>query len=126
MAATECPIVVGGGAAGLAACLTLEASGHAPILLESSNRLGGRLHTERMEDGTAVDRGFQVLLTAYPEFQRWFEPDNLDLVAFVPGAMIRKGGQWKTIADPRRLPGSLPATCLWMAPPCLPNAYLIR
>lgn len=110
MAASEHPIVVGGGAAGLAACLTLEAAGHAPILLESSNRLGGRLHTERMEDGTAVDRGFQVLLTAYPEFQRWFDPDNLDLVAFVPGAMIRKGGRWKIIADPRRLPGSLPAT----------------
>lgn len=110
MAATERPIVVGGGAAGLAACLTLEASGHAPILLESSNRLGGRLHTERMEDGTAVDRGFQVLLTAYPEFQRWFKLENLDLVAFVPGAMIRKEGRWKTIADPRRLPGSLPAT----------------
>ena len=110
MAASERPIVVGGGAAGLAACLTLESAGHAPILLESSNRLGGRLHTERMEDGTAVDRGFQVLLTAYPEFQRWFEPDNLDLLAFVPGAMIRKGGRWRTVADPRRLPGSLLAT----------------
>ena len=35
------PIVVGGGAAGLAACLTLESQGHAPILLEASDRLGG-------------------------------------------------------------------------------------
>lgn len=104
------PIVVGGGAAGLAACLTLEAQGFAPILLESSGRLGGRLRTERMEDGTPVDVGFQVLLTAYPELQRWVDLPALHPVAFVPGAMIRKGGDWKTVADPRRLPSSIWAT----------------
>lgn len=104
------PIVVGGGAAGLAACLTLEAAGHAPILLESSDRLGGRLRTERMDDGTPVDVGFQVLLTAYPELQRWVDASALQPVSFVPGAMILKAGRWKTVADPRRWPSSIPAT----------------
>ena len=110
MAGTDRPIVVGGGAAGLAACRTLEAVGHAPILLEAGDRLGGRLRTERMVNGTPVDRGFQVLLTAYPELRRWVDLAALDPVAFIPGAMIRKGGAWKTVADPRRLPGSILAT----------------
>lgn len=110
MTGNDRPIVVGGGAAGLAACLTLESQGHAPILLEASDRLGGRLRTERMADGTPVDVGFQVLLTAYPELQRWVDLPALDPVAFVPGARIRKHGRWKTLADPRRLPGSLLAT----------------
>lgn len=110
MTGNDRPIVVGGGAAGLAACLTLESQGHAPILLEASDRLGGRLRTERMADGTPVDVGFQVLLTAYPELQRWVDLPDLDPVAFVPGARIRKHGRWKTLADPRRLPGSLLAT----------------
>ena len=104
------PIVVGGGAAGLAACRTLEAGGHAPLLLEAGDRLGGRLRTERMGDGTPVDRGFQVLLTAYPELRRWVDLAALDPVAFIPGAMIRRGDEWKTVADPRRLPGSIFAT----------------
>jgi hypothetical protein len=110
MAGTDPPIVVGGGAAGLAACRTLEAAGHAPILLEAGDRLGGRLRTEHMADGTPVDRGFQVLLTAYPELRRWVDLAALDPVAFIPGAMIRKGNGWKTVADPRRLPGSILAT----------------
>ena len=110
MAGIDRPIVVGGGAAGLAACRTLEAAGHAPILLEAGDRLGGRLRTERMADGTPVDRGFQVLLTAYPELRRWVDLAALDPIAFIPGALIRKGDGWKTVADPRRLPGSILAT----------------
>ena len=90
------PVIIGGGAAGLAACLTLEAAGMSPLLLESSGRLGGRLRTEVMPDGTPVDVGFQVLLTAYPELQRWVDVDALDPVRFVPGAKIRKGGRWRT------------------------------
>lgn len=110
MAGIDRPIVVGGGAAGLAACRTLEAAGHAPILLEAGDHLGGRLRTERMADGTPVDRGFQVLLTAYPELRRWVDLAALDPIAFIPGALIRKGDGWKTVADPRRLPGSILAT----------------
>lgn len=78
-----------------------------PLLIEASDRLGGRLRTEVMPDGTPVDVGFQVLLTAYPELQRWVDVDALDPVRFVPGAKIRKGGRWRTLADPRRRPALL-------------------
>lgn len=98
------PVVIGGGAAGIAACLTLEAAGFAPLLLEATGRLGGRLRTERMSDGTPVDAGFQVLLTAYPELKRWVDMEALDPVRFVPGARILKRGRWRTVADPRRRP----------------------
>ncbi|RPG81768.1 MAG: FAD-binding protein [Crocinitomicaceae bacterium TMED114] len=104
------PVVIGGGAAGLAACLTLQAAGMSPLLLEASDRLGGRLRTEQMADGTRVDVGFQVLLTAYPELKRWVDMSALEPVRFVPGARIHKGGRWRTLADPRRRPGTLPAT----------------
>lgn len=104
------PVVIGGGAAGLAACLTLEKAGFSPLLLEGADRLGGRLRTDQLPDGTPVDVGFQVLLTAYPELQRWVDLEVLDSVAFVPGAMIHKGGRWRTLADPRRMPASIGAT----------------
>lgn len=98
------PIVVGGGAAGLIACLALEEAGHSPLLLEAGSELGGRLKTEHMSDGTPVDVGFQVLLTAYPELQRWVDFDQLDAVRFVPGAKVFQRGRWRTLADPRRRP----------------------
>lgn len=110
MAKVDRPVVIGGGAAGIAACLTLEAAGMSPILLEGGDRLGGRLRTERMSDGTPVDIGFQVLLTAYPELQRWTDMAALEPVRFVPGARIHRAGQWRTLADPRRRPALIPAT----------------
>ena len=87
------PVVIGGGAAGLAACLTLEQGGLSPVLVESSQRLGGRLATAELPDGSPVDVGFQVLLTAYPELQRWVDLSAMEKVTFVPGAMVRKDGR---------------------------------
>lgn len=106
------PVVIGGGAAGLAACLTLEEAGYSPLLIEASDRLGGRLRTERLPDGTPVDRGFQVLQSAYPELQRWVDFEALDCTAFVPGAQVYLRGKWRTLADPRRALDWLPATLL--------------
>ena len=104
MTPSERPIVVGGGVAGIIACLVLEEAGHAPLLLEAGDRLGGRLRTEHLPDGTPVDVGFQVLLTAYPELRRWVDFEKLEPIRFVPGAKILRKGQWKTLADPRRVP----------------------
>lgn len=100
---TPRPVVIGAGAAGLIACLELEQAGQSPILLEASDRVGGRLRTELDEDtGFPLDHGFQVLLTAYPAAQRYLDLAALDLRVFDAGAMIRKGGRWRTVGDPRR------------------------
>lgn len=101
------PIVIGGGAAGLAACLTLESLGVRPLLVEQSDRLGGRLRTEQLPDGKAVDVGFQVLQSAYPELNRWTDLADLPCATFTPGARIHLRGRWRTVADPLRAPGTL-------------------
>ncbi|XP_063001963.1 protoporphyrinogen oxidase [Elgaria multicarinata webbii] len=51
--------VLGGGVSGLAACYYLAKSPQAPkiILLESSNHLGGWIHSTRTEDGAVFEHG---------------------------------------------------------------------
>ena len=100
------PLVIGAGMAGLAACRELERAGRSPLLLEASDRVGGRLRTESV-DSWPLDHGFQVLLTAYPAVQRELDLDRLDLRLFDPGALVRKGGHWRLLGDPRRRPADL-------------------
>ena len=61
-------VVVGAGLAGLTAARVLEQNGIATVLLEASDGVGGRVRTDEV-DGFLLDRGFQVLLTAYPELK---------------------------------------------------------
>ena len=56
--------------------------------------------------GYLLDRGFQVLQTAYPEARRLLDYQRLDLRHFAPGAMIRIRGRFYTLADPLRRPGA--------------------
>ena len=58
-------VIVGAGLAGLSCAISLEAANLAVTLLEASDRPGGRVCTDVVE-GFRLDRGFQVLLTAYP------------------------------------------------------------
>ena len=97
-------IIVGGGIAGLTCARHLFAHGLAVQVLEASGRIGGRIKTDE-QDGFLLDRGFQVLQTAYPEARRELDYDALDLRPFAPGAMIRIGGRFFTVADPLRRPG---------------------
>ena len=72
-------------------------------MLESSDGVGGRVRTD-VVDGFRLDRGFQVLLTAYPDLHRQFDVDALRLRAFDPGAMVWTGRRFHRVADPFRLP----------------------
>lgn len=55
-------------------------------------------------DGFLLDRGFQVLPTAYPEARAALDYDALDLRSFERGAVVRRDGRFRTLADPRRTP----------------------
>src|SRR4051812_10931046 len=96
-------IIVGGGLAGLACAVELQRAGVACIVLESSDAPGGRVRTDRVQ-GFLLDRGFQVLLTAYPETQRVLDYEALRLGKFKPGAQVRSGRKFHTLADPLRSP----------------------
>ena len=96
--------VVGAGLAGLACALTLAAAGRDVVVLEASDGVGGRVRTD-VVDGFLLDRGFQVLLTAYPAARRWFDLDALDLRPFAPGVVVHGTGRRPVrLADPFRAP----------------------
>ena len=99
-------VIVGGGVAGLIAAQTIEAAGHAPVLLEAGDAVGGRLRTDEVE-GFRLDRGFQVLLTDYPEVKRYLDLDALGVEKFRPGAHVHTRQQHFRFADPLREPAQL-------------------
>jgi len=101
-------VIVGAGMAGLCCALKLQEMGISCTLLEASDAPGGRIRTDKV-DGFLLDRGFQVLLTAYPEARRLLDFQTLKLRTFSPGALIRMDGKFHRISDPFRQPWTLPA-----------------
>ncbi|MBX3352558.1 MAG: FAD-dependent oxidoreductase [Phycisphaeraceae bacterium] len=99
-------IIVGAGLAGLVCALELQARGVGVIILDASDAPGGRVRTDEV-DGFLLDRGFQVLLTAYPEARRHLDYAALDLKPFYPGALVRADGKLRRLADPLRRPSDL-------------------
>jgi phytoene dehydrogenase-like protein len=96
-------LIVGGGLAGLCAARTLHAAGRTFAILEASDAVGGRVRTD-IVDGFRLDRGFQVLLDAYPEAATVLDYAALDLKAFLPGALVRFEGRFHEVSDPWRRP----------------------
>ncbi|MFI5735505.1 NAD(P)/FAD-dependent oxidoreductase [Kribbella sp. NPDC051587] len=89
-------IVVGAGLAGLAATVQLQAAGLRVVLVEAADGVGGRVRTDEM-DGFLLDRGFQVLLPAYPEVRRLLDLDRLRLQPFTRGVIA--GGNELSLDD---------------------------
>ncbi|EDP97527.1 FAD-dependent oxidoreductase [Kordia algicida OT-1] len=93
--------IIGAGVSGLVAAKTLEKYGYHPVIIEATDRAGGRLKTD-IVNGYQLDHGFQVLLTAYPSAKENLDYDALDLQTFLPGATIFTNGNQKTLGDPLR------------------------
>lgn len=96
-------VIVGAGLAGLCCAVELERRDVPWLLVEAADAVGGRVRSDEV-DGFVLDRGFQVLLTAYPEARRLLDYDALDLRAFEPGALIRRNGTFHRVSDPLRRP----------------------
>lgn len=56
-------------------------------------------------DGFLLDRGFQILLKAYPTAQAVLDYDDLRLRSFDAGALVRLDDRFHRVADPFRCPG---------------------
>jgi glycine/D-amino acid oxidase-like deaminating enzyme len=97
-------VVVGAGLAGLSAALELVTAGEDVTVLEAGDDVGGRVRTDVI-DGLRFDRGFQIMLPAYPELER------LDLGPFPlrhlrSGVFVHDNGRHDLLADPRTGPSA--------------------
>jgi hypothetical protein len=106
--------IVGGGLAGLCCARTLREKGVRFQILEASDQIGGRVRTDEV-DGYLLDRGFQVLLTAYPEARRLLDYGRLELKSFAPGTISWHAGRRDKFVDPWRIPRDCGRKC------CDPN-----
>ncbi len=104
-------VVVGAGLAGLSAARVIQQAGFSTIVVEASDAVGGRVRTDSV-DGFLLDRGFQVLLTAYPELATQVDMQALDVQEFDPGALVWRKGKGHVVSDPFRRPTTLIATAL--------------
>lgn len=96
-------IIIGAGLAGLSCATRLTQLGVQCVVLEATDRVGGRVRTDRV-DGFTLDHGFQVLLTAYPACRELLDYDALRLQAFEPGAQVWQNGRLRILSDPWRRP----------------------
>lgn len=96
-------IIIGAGVSGLTCAKYLNDYGIEPLVLEASEGVGGRVRTDQFE-GFLLDRGFQILLTAYPEAQKLLDYNALNLKMFRSGALVRVGNDFSTISDPFKEP----------------------
>ena len=99
-------VIIGGGLSGLSCAVRLEEQKRDYILIEKSNRLGGRVGSI-YENGNIYDIGFQVFNTAYQNTIRLFDENEIKLRMFKPGAVIHDGSSFKLISDPLRDPKQL-------------------
>jgi phytoene dehydrogenase-like protein len=95
--------VIGAGIAGLTAAAQLAEEGHSVTVYEKAGAVGGQVRSSRV-DGYTLDRGFQVLFSAYPTVTRRLDLDALHLHRFRPGAVLARDGLRTVIADPFRDP----------------------
>ncbi len=96
-------VIVGAGLSGLRCAEELTKKDYSVRVLEASDRIGGRIRTDQYQ-GFLLDRGFQVLQTAYPAAQEALDYDALDLRSFNPGALVFLNGGFYRLADPWRDP----------------------
>ena len=94
-------VVVGAGLAGLNAAITLELAGHEVLLVEGSDRAGGRVATD-VVDGFLLDRGFQLINANYPELKQLRVIDHIDFVEAPRAVSISVEGKEIFLGDPRQ------------------------
>ncbi|MEW2168311.1 FAD-dependent oxidoreductase, partial [Streptomyces sp. NPDC007084] len=115
-------VVVGAGAAGLAAARHLTGAGLRAVVLEAAPDVGGRMATEKV-DGFRLDRLGRPLSTSHPELRHTPGLDSLVLRPFSPGVLLHSDGHHHRAAapgSPRSARGALTTARALASAPRLP------
>jgi len=94
-------VILGAGMAGLQAATQLHRKNVKFLLLDKSDRPGGRIQSDVVA-GFILDHGFQVLQTNYSGVQQSFDLTALNLQAFDSGARLWIKAQWTSFLNPLR------------------------
>jgi phytoene dehydrogenase-like protein len=103
-------VIIGAGVAGLTCAKYLKDKGVDALVLEAADAVGGRVRTD-LVDGFLLDRGFQVLLTAYPEAKKLLDYEALKPQRLPSGARVRRGDDFFVMPNPLK--------DIWTAPQAL-------
>jgi phytoene dehydrogenase-like protein len=106
-------VVIGGGVSGLTAAITAAEAAKKKkidskvVIVEANSELGGRVLSDKTEDGFVLDQGFAVFIEEYPASKMMLDYDALKLRPFLPGALVKLKSRNKLarVADPLRVPG---------------------
>ena len=96
-------LVVGAGLAGMSAAIACQAAGVDVMVIEASDRAGGRIASDEI-NGFICDRGFQLINAKYPALQ---ELDVIKEIDFIPAPRVIEVAirdRRHPIGDPRQLP----------------------
>ncbi len=122
-------IVVGAGIAGLTAAYDLKEAGFNPIVIEKSERVGGRMWTEKI-DGFTMDAGAQFFQESYPILNSLIDRNGLrdkyvhttPYLGVVKGGKIRKTHRFRPLSLITTGALSIPSWIRFMAG----SAYLMK
>ena len=94
-------LIVGAGLAGLSAAVTVQRAGFNPLVVEGTDRVGGRVRTDVI-NGFRIDHGFQVFNPAYPTARALLNYDALKLNSFSPGVRVVQQDGEAVLGNPLR------------------------
>ena len=106
MSSRDSILVIGAGMAGLACARTLAAAGSSVRVIESSDRVGGRLGSSLI-NGTWCDLGFQVSMSNYSCLESLVPREVVKRHSFIDGAVVWDGAVHVRVIDPKRSPLSV-------------------
>jgi monoamine oxidase len=100
-------LVIGAGAAGLAAAATLQAAGVSVIVLEARNRIGGRVWTDRSFNGFPLEHGAEFIHGDRAVTWQWLNQPATSTIAVERFKSYAYGvdGQWQSYAQVLQMPG---------------------
>ncbi len=112
-------IVIGAGAAGLSAARALQDAGENVVVLEATDRIGGRIYTDRSICDIPIELGAEFIHGSEVATWEWVKRLGLNTVAWrkTDDSMVRLAdGSWQTMSEARQKNADFDQTRTWELP----------